>query len=700
MEEELQTGHSISRRTAIKILGAGSLAASGLGAASLGAGAVGQPVAAPRTRAAANTPITNIIIVMFENHTFDNYFGAFPGANGSESAPAPDPLLSDIYHSHAHFLASFTPGGTQGFDHQAVVSYRESDVPILWKYARQFGLSDNFFTSAAANSTPNHIFMIAGQSGGIFDTDPHTLGCGSSGNALALSMAPDGTQYMQFPCVDINSIPEELSAAGISWRYYSGEGIWTAPNFISHLAGSPHVSSDTARIITDVENGHLSEVTWLCPFTEQSDHPANPVGAAQNFLATLVNATMNSPYWPHSAIFVTWDDWGGFFDHVTPPKIDAFGLGPRTPLLVISPYAKPGYISHEQGEFNSLAKFIEVNWNLPSLGTRDALTSTSDLMDFFDFSQSPQLPFLQELIPTPIMLASPFHDAALMESALEPQTGGPATKFKFAVVYLLSLSPDISDVIIDGTRFPMVPNGICNLNPSGTIYEYSTSLPAGTHTFSFAFSTGSQHEVMPFNRVPYTLQVLPFDVIDKTNIELPLIGVMQHFAFDFHSPSVKAPTVAEVQIDGIAHSMKPTTKLGRYQYSTPLTAGDHWYRFRGSDGTATGVYEGGLTNKIIPFVLASGWVSPPSGSSATRFQFAVTYTHALGIAPQSALVYVDDVPYQLTQQSGTFKAGAVFAAQITLSIGSHHRYYFLFTDGQSTSAKPTNISPYAGPIVT
>jgi len=285
------------------------------------------------------------------------------------------------------------------------------------------------------------------------------------------------------------------------------------------------------------------------------------------------------------------------------------------------------------------------------------------------------------------------------ESALAPQTGGPATVFKFAVVYLPSRLPDVSDIVIDGAHFPMTSHGVGNRHPSGTIYEYSTTLLPGMHTFSFSFSAGSQHEVMPFNGVPYTLQVLPFDVTDRTYIASAMIGVMQRFAFDFHSASAQTPTLAEVQIDGVAHAMKPTAQPGRYQYSTPLTTGDHWYRFRVSDGTATGVYEGGLTNKILPFLLTSPQVSPPSGSPTTVFQFAVTYTHASGLAPQSALVYVDDVPYQLTQRSGTFKAGALFSARITLPVGSHHHYYFLFADGQSSSAKPTNVAPYVGPIV-
>jgi phospholipase C len=681
-DSEYGESHRISRRSAIKLLG-GAIAACGMQFEVL---PTTQAVAAPRTRAQATTPIDHVIVVMLENHTFDNYFGSFPGANGVASSPAPNPLLSDIVHSHSHYLASFIPNGVSGFDPHGMVTYAESDIPIYWNYARQFGLGDNFFTSAATSSTPNHIYMIAAQSGGMFDTTHNEGSCGAPANHVILSMDSTGVQSLQYPCANINSIPNELSNAGLSWRFYSGEDVWMAPNFIANTAGSPHLSTNPYEIINHIQGGTLHNVSWVCPADLESDHPANPVGPPQNFLANIVNAAMSSTYWPKVAIFVTWDDWGGFYDHVKPPVVDVYGLGPRVPLVVISPFAKPGYISHQQGEFSSLCKFIEKNWALPSLGQRDALPSTSDLTDFFDFTQAPQPPFLQSPIPAPTMIGVPFHNKVIGASALIPQMGGPTTDFQFWVSYTLTTPPDVAKVVIDGTDFPMSSAGKNPSDPVGTLYTCTTRLPPGTHEFEFSFTSGSMTQTLPFNDVPYELVVQPFDVTDLTAIHVPLLGLTHNFAFDYSSPTGNQATIAEVQIDGVTFPMK-AGRAGRYAYATnQLAEGPHYYRFRVSDGTAVAVYEAGLTPTILPFILNSPSVAPVSG--ATRmFEFSIQYSHHAGMAPKSALVYVDNSPYAMALQSGSPLIGATFMASLTLTPGVH-RYFFVFDDGQSVNADP------------
>jgi phospholipase C len=294
----------VNRRTVLKGVAA-SVAACGL---PFGVDrAAAQPVAWLSTRKGAagtlTTPISKVIIVMFENHTFDNFFGSFPGANGVQSPPAPNPMMSDINHSHAHYLASFNGGKLNGFNSYGVVSYSQDDVPTLWSYAEKFGLSDNYFTAAAANSTPNHIFMIAAQSGGIFETGPENGTCGMPANYLMPSMTADGTAYLQYPCLDINSVPAELEQAGLSWKYYYANEIWNAPGFISNLAGGPNTHIDSDLVINDIQNGKLADVTWVCPSGLNDDHPSHPIGPAQNFLADVVNATMASKYWSNVAIW-------------------------------------------------------------------------------------------------------------------------------------------------------------------------------------------------------------------------------------------------------------------------------------------------------------------------------------------------------------------------------------------------------------
>ncbi len=705
MSEESGWTRSVSRRTVIKALGAGPLAAY---TARLGGAAV--PVSSPRTRANPKTPIKNVIVVMFENLTFDNYFGGFPGVNGVVSAPAPNPLMSDINHEYPHFVASFNHGKMNGFASRATVSYSEADLPILWSYATRFGLSDNFFSSVCSSSTPNHLYMVAADSGEILDTNPGGStsdpgSCGGSANHLILAMYPGGNQYLKYPCVNIGSVPDELSQAGVSWRYYVQYQIWNAPAYIANLAGTPNVIENTDRIVSDISDGHLASVSWVCPGGDESDHPASPVGFAQNYLASIVNAAMESKYWEDIAIFVTWDDWGGFYDHVEPPVVDTYGLGPRVPLLVISPYTVPGYISHEQAEFSSLAKFVLKNWDLPSLGQRDALPTTSDLTDFFDFSQKPQGPFLLDPIAAPTMLAVQFQSKAanggtLELSAVSPQIGGPSTLFEFAIVYTPTNSPEAAEVVIDGESHPMTVTGP-SLDPTGTLYGYAASLPVGTHAVSFSFRSGGETVILPFNGVPYPLQVMPFDVTNFSTITKPLVGVTQYFYATYTSRSGIPPKVAEVDIDGETFTLKRASgDSDVYQYATDeLAVGKHYFRFRFSDGTATGVYEQPITAIIVPFLLASEPVVPETGNTSTSFTFKVIYTHSAGLAPVQSLVYVDGTAYPMKLSKGSLRTGALYTAHLTLPVGTH-QYFFVFNDGDTTYATPQNGVFLTGPTVT
>jgi phospholipase C len=701
MDGESLSQQRISRRTVLKIAGTTPFAAGVAQQVDGGQVASAQPLPLPAVRAATTTPIKNAIFVMFENHTFDNFFGNFPGANGVQMPEAPNPLIEDINHSHCHYVASNNNGLLNGFEASGMVSYSQSDLPILWSYAEQFGLSDNFFTSAASSSTPNHLYMIAAQCGGIFDTGASAMHCGATANHLVLSMAADGTEFLQYPCLSINSIPQELNQARVSWKYYVVEPIWNAPAYISGLVGAANVIPDTNEIINDIIGSKLPKVSWVCPTGAASDHPANPVQPAQNYLAKLVNAVMNSEYWADTAIFVTWDDWGGFYDHVNPPMVDAWGLGSRVPLLVISPWAKSGYISHKQGEFSSFAKFVEKNWSLPSLGQRDALDTTSDLMDFFDFAHAPQAPFILDPIPQPTLIAAqPPGSRQNVPGTVYPQIGGPGTVFDFVAVYTQPGTPDFSYVTIDGVAYPMgldvtAPNG------SSSVYKYRTTLPVGNHEFSFEFKKGDVSETMPFNGVPYSVTVLPFKATDHTQITVPLLGHKQAFVAHYIPSDGKAPKVAEVQIDGVIYPLakaSPNPKSVAYEYVTDeLTTGDHWYRYIFSDGTVTGVIDGYYTPIILPFLLTDGRVAPDAGPPGT-FLFKVTYTHSSGVTPVSAVAYVDDMAYPMTFQSGDLEKGAIYSAAVKLASGSH-QYYFVFSDGQSSNALPLGPDVLDGPVV-
>jgi phospholipase C len=155
----------------------------------------------------------------------------------------------------------------------------------------------------------------------------------------------------------------------------------------------------TAQFLQDAQSGQLPAVSWLITPYPGSEHPPNSTCAGDNQTAEFINAIMQGPAWNSTAIFVTYDDFGGFYDHVTPPQLDQNGLGPRVPLLIISPFARPGYISHTLSEHASMLKFIETRYHLHSLTARDA--SASNLLDSFDFNQRPQPPLILQEHPCP-----------------------------------------------------------------------------------------------------------------------------------------------------------------------------------------------------------------------------------------------------------------------------------------------------------
>jgi phospholipase C len=188
-------------------------------------------------------------------------------------------------------------------------------------------------------------------------------------------------------------LPDLLDTRGISWRYYtsSAGSIWTAPNAILHLSCGPdwtnNMTLNQTLVLKHIAQGDLPAVTWVIPSGQASDHPGPNDGSGPSWVASIVNAVGNSPYWSNTAILITWDDWGGWYDHVAPPIINSYEYGFRVPLIVVSRYSKSGYISHVQHDFGSILKFIESNFGLPSLGYADA--KADDLSDCFNFNQMP-----------------------------------------------------------------------------------------------------------------------------------------------------------------------------------------------------------------------------------------------------------------------------------------------------------------------
>jgi phospholipase C len=189
--------------------------------------------------ATATTPIEHVVIIMQENHSFDNMFGQFPGANGITLPRASNPLRSDYDHSGPASLAAMDGGKMDEFPEQSSVQFTQADIPTYWAYAQQFGLGDNFFSSIASSSLPNHMAMVAAQSGGV-DTTVNNQGCGSIQNMLLYSRNTVGNQYWAYPCYSINSLPQLLNANSVSWRYYASVAVWNPPQLIQGIYGSPN----------------------------------------------------------------------------------------------------------------------------------------------------------------------------------------------------------------------------------------------------------------------------------------------------------------------------------------------------------------------------------------------------------------------------------------------------------------------------
>jgi len=372
---------------------------------------------------ANKTAIKHIVFIIKENRTFDNLFGTFPGADGATTATistgetiqlghTPDSLSRDIDHSWSGTLQAMDHGKMDRFDAGrdcningdllCLSQYQPEDVPNYFAYATYFVLADRTFASTKAPSFPNHLYTIAEDGAGGL-TNPRlkgtNWGCDALPGTTFASVDENGLLTDVFPCLELQTLADSLEVAGVSWRYYApppGNGgyIWSSFDAIDHIRNGPlwgeRVVPDT-QFVADALAGTLPSVSWLTTSAENSEHPPCSVCQGENWTVTQLNAVMQGPDWNSTAVFVVWDDFGGFYDHVAPPEVDQYGLGMRVPLLIISPYAKPGYVSHTVYEFSSFSKFVEKRFDLtPLLTDRDA----NDLTDAFDLKQPPLPPLV------------------------------------------------------------------------------------------------------------------------------------------------------------------------------------------------------------------------------------------------------------------------------------------------------------------
>ncbi|HEV3092160.1 MAG TPA: alkaline phosphatase family protein [Candidatus Cybelea sp.] len=403
------------------------------------------PSRAPSTALAARSmPIKHVVILLQENRTFDNLFHGYPKARwarfgydhyGAEVKLFPLPLMTpwDPAHEYANWLVEYNGGGMNGFDLETLVTgsgapkdfaygyARQRDVKPYWDLAREGVLGDETFADHRSQTYAAHLYAIAGAAGPISKSEPdwyvadNPLGgtsCADLGSGEAVDIETGATNLNYTTCFDFPTIGDLLTKRGISWRYYVSaadkESIIDSYASISHVFNGKeyaNVISPETTVLSDVDNGTLASVSWVMAAYANSDHPGQNVPSSNGptWISSVVNAIGMSRYWKDTAIVLTYDDWGGWFDHVKPATFDYYEPGFRIPLVIVSPYARRGYISHHVHYTGSILHFIEYVYGLRSLHKSDARSDRFD--DCFDFTQRP-LPYI--LVPPPSSVQSLF----------------------------------------------------------------------------------------------------------------------------------------------------------------------------------------------------------------------------------------------------------------------------------------------------
>jgi phospholipase C len=374
--------------------------------------------------------IKHIIIIIQENRSFENFFAGYPHADAPMwglAAKKKVPLHAitfigpDIEHDWHSSMREWDHGKMDGFNQlgdvqlwgkNAAYAYVERSLIVpYWTMAHEYVLADHMFPTEFGGSFTAHLTLIAGTDNlkpKLAEVDfpsarPDDCDSPPGTTSSTINDKRDEDFYGgPYPCFnEFNTMAETLDAAKVSWKYYATRllhgGLWEPFEAIKYVRygrdWDRNIIVPQSRILTDPEQGLLASVTWVTPTAKDSDHPDKRSALGPSWVASVVNAIGESKYWKSSAIIVLWDDWGGWYDNAPPPQLDFRGLGLRVPCLIVSPYAKHGYVSHTQYEYGSILKFIEQAFNLPPLGPADdgyTDTRATSLDDSFDFLQRPR----------------------------------------------------------------------------------------------------------------------------------------------------------------------------------------------------------------------------------------------------------------------------------------------------------------------
>jgi phospholipase C len=412
----------------------------------------------------ASDPATNTCVAPFVDHADVNGGGPHNYANASADI---DNGKMDGFVAQANAArtgcADVTDPACANSATPDVMGYHvESDIPNYWAYAKNFVLQDHMFEPNASWSLPAHLFLVSEWAAHCTrDDDPSSCVNGTQQNAPAKPQAAPAVLGGQVgPKVTKNNnknpggqpiyawtdLTYLLFKNHVSWGYYvvagdepdceddgaltcgpvaqrsSTPGIWNPLPWFDTVKADNQLGNiqDVKQFYAAAKNGTLPSVSWVVPSSAVSEHPPSPISVGQSYVTSLVNAVMQGPDWDSTAIFLTWDDWGGFYDHVAPPSVDALGYGLRVPGIVISPYAKAGYIDHQTLSFDAYDKFIEDDFLHgqridpasdgrpdPRPDVRENAAILGNLVDDFDFRQKPRPPTILPVHPQTTLTGTP-----------------------------------------------------------------------------------------------------------------------------------------------------------------------------------------------------------------------------------------------------------------------------------------------------
>jgi phospholipase C len=625
--------------------------------------------------------IDHVVVIMQENRSFDTYFGMYPGAdgfaldgNGLPSACVPDPRNggcvkpyhdpTDVQYGGPHgaapeardinggamdgFIASWEQacpnnpdaascGGTKPVPD--VMSYKlRADIPNYWAYADNYVLADHFFAPAASWSLPNHMYAVSGWSARCYQQG-NPMSCENDSDTPDVQIGPDGATAHY----DWTSETTLLQRAGVPWAYYVFDG--TEPEcWDGNVVVCPAVdqNAETGSIwnplprftdvqqngqvgnVQSVENlvgaaraGNLPAVSWVIPSGIVSEHPPNKVSSGQAYTTYLVNEIMNSANWDSTAIFITWDEFGGFYDHVPPPTVDVNGYGIRVPLLVISPYAKQGVILHTPASFDSTLKFVEDRFlggqrldpatdgrPDPRPTVRENAPSAGDLREAFDFTQSPRPGLILPTVPGS-QLAQPMPAI--------PKTAGP--------------SPTATTPISGSAPFEVRFDGSASSDPDDGISKWKLDFGDGSPLQEGAGSPPASILHTYTTAGKFTAKLMVFDPSGNRVVGKQLVNVAGRAptAWLWGKPAT-AFNSATVTFDG-SQSEAGTWRINygdgtsRHGLGVPPAAQKHTYGSVGSyTATLTVTNAAGVTSVARATTLISAPRAPlvnPQGDSAT-----------------------------------------------------------------------------------